>query len=270
MENNQIPGKGTQNSSGLNETRIRDDFDNPESSREYLNKRGESITNEKIISTPLNIPKTMGVPKGDFSNNISNNISKDISKKQVKEPENIPQKKSVILLFFLSMITFNIYSFFWFIRRVPEFNNLRTQAKVTKAWGIVGLILFILIISFSVTLNFIPGTEIAGSIDEIPTTSFILIILILIFSVNLIVVFLTLAFQFRRVLNQAIINKGTKSRISWFFTLLFNYFYLQYEINRIIDNKEETKRVGPWICFAILIFIFLLSVILGLVLSGTI
>jgi len=76
-----------------------------------------------------------------------------------------------------------------------------------------------------------------------------------------------MAFRTRTLLNQAIENKGTKKngktlRFSWFFTLIFNLFYLQYEINRIIDDKEDQPKKGPWVCFILILLLLVgLSII---------
>ena len=91
------------------------------------------------------------------------------------------------------------------------------------------------------------------------------ILFILIFSLSLInlILLLILGFNTRKILNQALINKGEKVKLSWFYTLIFNLLYLQYEINRIIEDKEDKKRIGPLIWFLIIYVIPILVQIIG-------
>ena len=84
------------------------------------------------------------------------------------------------------------------------------------------------------------------------------------------ILFLFVTFRARKILNESLINKKINRKVSWFFTLIFNFLYLQYEINRIIDNKELDKRVGPWILFLVLYVIPIISVIVFTIVVGSI
>ena len=200
-------------------------------------------------------------------------------KKEVKpvllQETGIPKKKSVILLYILNAITFMIYGSFWYLKRVPELNNLKTPTKMKKTLPVVNLVFIILsflsliVVAVIAQISNIPNGTI--DINQVPigfTISFILTFVFLFFSL---ILFLIMGFKVRKILNEALINKGEKVKLSGFFTFFFNFLYLQYEINRIIDDKENQKRVGPWVWFVILylipiisaIIIFIFVVILG-------
>lgn len=228
-------------------------------------------TDAKLPQIKKEIPKS-NLPNNSLNNKLPNNqkvTNKNLSSPllnkpkspPVEETENIPKKKSVILLFILQVITFQIYQFFWYIRRAPELNNLRTLAKASKSWPIVGLILCILVLALSVTLNFLPGGTDIAKIEEMPPVAYIVTIILLILTANLIIIMIINAFHTRHILNQALKNKGSKARLSRLFTLVFNFFYLQYEINRIIEDREDQSRKGPWVFFVLLLLLIIGSVI---------
>ncbi|MBS3092692.1 DUF4234 domain-containing protein [Candidatus Pacearchaeota archaeon] len=177
--------------------------------------------------------------------------------------ERIPGKKSVFLLAILSIITLLIYDKIWYIRRTNELNNLRTSAKFNKAMPIVALTLYLALITlYIVLITFSPQISTgvpAISFNDVPIEFTINLSLIIIILVILIIMMLLMAFKTSKILNQALANKGEKVKISGFFALIFNFLYIQYEINRIINDKENNKRIGPWIMF-ILIFVIVISI----------
>ncbi|HJX50561.1 MAG TPA: DUF4234 domain-containing protein [Candidatus Nanoarchaeia archaeon] len=172
-----------------------------------------------------------------------------------QEVNKVPEKRSVILMLLLCIITLGIYPAIWYIRRAPEFSGLETKEKLSKGLGITLLILSI----FSVLL--VPIKNFKGFSNPILTyllvlpENFILLINIIVYLLT-ITLFLSLAFSARRIMNNALERKGVQRKASWFFTLIFNLYYLQYEVNRIINNTEEEKRIAPWTVF-ILIFLII-------------
>jgi len=179
-------------------------------------------------------------------------------------PAEIPKKRSVILLCLLSIITIGIYLYFWYIGRYPELNNLRTGAKLNGRLVIFALVLYIILIGAVTGLILTSGFE----IEKITSMDFsqaqlsfkIIFPTIILLVIIEIIVMIFLPFKTRQILNQALANKGVKRNVSAFFTLIFNFLYLQYEINRIIDDKEMRKRTGPWVWFFIL---YLLPILIG-------
>ena len=186
--------------------------------------------------------------------------------KMDEKEEKVPEKRSVILMLFLCIITLGIYPSIWYIRRVDEFNGLHTEKELNL--GLSVLFLFIIITGLLV----IPLGKILsqfGIIFENPIieffnvlpSEFIMIIQISVYLI-LILLYLSLAFRARTIINEALARKGIQRKISGFFTFIFNLFYLQYEVNRIMKDKEESKRIAPW---TILILILLLSTASGIV-----
>lgn len=179
----------------------------------------------------------------------------------------IPKKKSVILLAFLCLITLGIYSYFWFLKRVPELNNLKTKIKPKKGLIVIAFTLYIISALFYlgmwataiITNKDIPITDILG----VPLLFQILYGLLATLLLVHIIIYILMSFDFRGVLNESLTNKGIKRNISGLFTFFFSFLYLQYEINRIIDDTENEKRTGPWVWFIVL---YILPIISGITL----
>ena len=167
--------------------------------------------------------------------------------------KNLPEKKSVVLLLFLSIITAGIYVPVWYLKRTKELNNLNTEKKLSVGLAKTYLILHILYLISAIVIQIMMKGAIM-TMDLVALASFT-IFLGLLSLVGLIqfIIMLILAFSTRTVLNQALDKKGVTRKISGLFTFFFNFAYLQYEINRIIDDRENEKRVGPWIWFILLI-----------------
>lgn len=182
-------------------------------------------------------------------------VKEEVVKNQiVNEPQNIPQKKSVILLWLLSFVTLGIYVPIWYMKRTKEFDNLKIQKTLNKKIPLTSLILISILLVSIIIINFVYNPDTTE-----PNIIFIIIgIIVFIVIIAYTILCIYLAFKSRAILNQTLTNKEVTRKISWFFTLTFNFLYLQYEINRIIDDKENEPRKGPWICFII-------SIILGVV-----
>ena len=170
----------------------------------------------------------------------------------------VPKEKPVILLILLSIITLLFYPFFWYLERSFELDNLGTKSKLKRAFHVM------LILTFIVILGFISGGLIYMLVkDNLPTqiTNFaefpfqikiILYAVAVFLGINILLQIIS-AFKVRKVLNEVMINKEENIKVSLFFTLIFGFLYLQYEINRIIKDREETKRKAPWIMFILLL-----------------
>ncbi|MFA6022771.1 MAG: DUF4234 domain-containing protein [Candidatus Pacearchaeota archaeon] len=194
--------------------------------------------------------------------------------------EKVPQKKNVIILLILSLITLGIYPCIWYFKKSSELNNLKTQAKLGKFLPIATLLLLISLLTLNISTGIIiisnpdkyPTS--VSSLSEIPSELLILGSIALVLGLLIIIFGIVLSFKVRKILNQVLINKDEKVKLSGFYTLIFNLFYLQYEINRIIDDKENDKRKAPLICLIITGFtlaiattIFLLLVPIEIILS---
>src|SRR3989344_2417438 len=179
--------------------------------------------------------------------------------------QGVPKKFSAILLLLLTIITFGIYNYVWFIINSNKLNNLRTKSKLNKKIALVSLIIYIMIIILGILLLIITNSSKDSNsaltnvtkISDIPIQFIVVFITALALIVILAVLILFLAFKTKRILNETLENKGENVKLSGLFTFLYNLFYLQYEINRIIGDKENNKRIGPWVIFIFLILIII-------------
>jgi len=185
--------------------------------------------------------------------NIKQKEGDKTSKKKI-DSNQPPQKKRVALLFFLSFITLGIYSAIWYIKRATEFGKLETQNKLKKWLTITYLIFVTLFILFQIIVSFL-----MESISELNVFSITLFVITIVF----LCLYFILAFNTRAILNEALAKKGVTRKVSWFFTLIFNFLYLQYEINRITEDRENEKRKGPWVCFVFFIIVPLVLTLIG-------
>jgi hypothetical protein len=183
----------------------------------------------------------------------------------MEKEEQVPKKKSVLLLIILSIITLKIYPFIWYFKRADELNNLKTTKKLSKKFALAILLLTIILFILAIVLSFFTRTtltETVTDISQIPLPFLINLGLIVFLIPVILIMYLFLAFRTRTILNQVLVNKESKVKLSWFFTLIFNFYYLQYEINRIINDKEEKKRVGPWVILLLIIFLIVVPIML--------
>jgi len=170
---------------------------------------------------------------------------------KMKHTQQPLKRVSVFLVWLFSFLTLGIYAAAWYLKRKPEFDKLGTQKKLSKGLIITYLIFMILFAIPKILELFIK--------DLLPK-NIIVSILLSIITLAFLVIHLTLAFNARTILNELWESKGITRKVSWFFTLVFNILYLQYEINRTIENRTNKKRTGIWI-FLILVLIIPLLVI---------
>ena len=179
--------------------------------------------------------------------------------KEVKQLKNNPPgKRSVVLVVFLSIITLNIYYYAWLIKRSKELNGLNTLSKLNKKYPLGLLFLSIFLYIVWIIYPFI--IKCTG----FTTATIIILIISGIISILILVDYFFIIFRMRKMINEAWQNKKVMRKVSGFFTFLFGPFYLQYEINRTIDSTEIEKRVGPWICLAIMILLPIIAIIISI------
>jgi hypothetical protein len=175
--------------------------------------------------------------------------------KEVQHTKQVLQKKSVFLVWLFSFLTLGIYAAFWYLKRKPEFDNLGTQKKLSKGLAITYLIFIIICAIYNLAIMIMGYT-----LQNVSEGNIILSVIV----IPLIVLHLILAFNTRTILNDVWASKKITRKVSWLFTLIFGLFYLQYEINRTIDNRENEKRTGPWVCFIIFILISILIPVISI------
>src|SRR3989344_739716 len=162
-----------------------------------------------------------------------------------------PRQKSVTILFLISLITLGIYPGCWYLKRIKEFRALNTTRRIGK-----GLVIVYIILTFFLyaVIGLFVGFDIK-TISPSETILFILALFPLFVVFILLLLWIAISFRARKIINEALENKGTNAKISGFYTLIFNLFYLQYEINRINDDKENNKRLAPLIWFVIILLV---------------
>jgi len=183
------------------------------------------------------------------------------SQKKIPEKDfnKTPQKKSVFLLWIISTITLGIYPAVWYLKKSKEFYNLGTQKRLSKTIAITLLTVTMLELLALFVLPFTVNSNMGAFYQNLSPTQTILFIL---FGAGLclnIILSLIASFISRSIINEALEQKEVFKKISWFFTLIFGLYYLQYEINRITEDREDTKRKGPWIILIIILVLAALS-----------
>ena len=189
--------------------------------------------------------------------------------KQIKKPAQqvdhslLPQKKNIFLIWLLSTITCSIYTAVWYLKRTPEFNNLGTQTKLKKKLAktllIIDMLIILCIFAFPLTIS--PAEM--GSFYQNTTSTQMLLATVFGACIILRIIFtLYLAFKCREIINQAISN-NTGKKISWLLTLVFTHLYLQYEVNRIVQDKEDKPVRAPWVWFVIILILIVRYLFMG-------
>ncbi len=166
-----------------------------------------------------------------------------------------PEKKNILLTVLLSLVTLGIYSSFWYLKRSVEFNSLVTRKKLSSTLPTVAIVNSIVFIASIIIFAFTITEDMVTTVNYI--TTFQIIILSIVGITFLLKLFfgLLLAFYSRTILKQAVENKRSFSKVSALFTLFFCHWYLQYEINKIIDDKEKNPKTGPWVFFILEVLI---------------
>jgi len=176
----------------------------------------------------------------------------------------IPQQKSVLLVWILSIITLGIYNGIWYLKKSYEFNNLGTSKKLSKKLVVTYLIINILLIITAIILPLTVSEEMGTFRQNFTTTQTTLLIIFGVLFLIRIILTLSLAIISQTIINEALEKKG-ENKISTLFTIIFGALYIQYEINRIIKDEEDKPRVGAWIWFIISLILILGSLVLNFI-----
>ncbi len=183
-----------------------------------------------------------------------------------KEEHSVPKEKNIILLVILSIITLGIYNAFWYSKKAYEFDNLGTKKKLSKFVATLYLIITIAAVFSGITFVLSLSPQDMGTFYQ-NTTTFqnLLVIVFLAGSILQFILSLFLAFISRGIINEAIkFNKNTDKKISGILTFIFGLFYLQYEINRVVNDKEGESVKAPWIALIIMILLIVVLYLLGM------
>lgn len=189
-----------------------------------------------------------------------------VEKKVIENTNLLPEKKNIIVLILLTIITLGIYPSIWYLKRSPEFHNLGTQKKLSKTLPTVYLTLLCLAIILAIVFPFTISNSDFNNLYQptAPTQTTILFGILGLLLASKIVGIL-LAFSSRTIISQALSEKYSKANVSGLFTFLFGFLYIQYEINRITKDEEEKPKKGPWAVLIIIILAILSRIIFELI-----
>ena len=128
------------------------------------------------------------------------------------------QKRNIVLMILLGIITHGIYFPVWFLNRKEAFNNLESKEKISNSPIIFVLIIFIISAVMFFPSALLSETEMGAMID----------IVHLIISLVGGITILFMSFKVGRIMNE-----HYKINLSGVATFFFTCFYLQYKINGI-------------------------------------
>jgi H+/Cl- antiporter ClcA len=132
------------------------------------------------------------------------------------------QKKNILVMILLVMVTYGIYIPIWFMKQRNAINNLKSKEKIPN-----GPIIFVLVIFILSAIMFIPSiiyenTSIGNTIDWIDS------------AINIIggLTIIVISFKIKKILNE-----HYNAQLSGLGTFFLTLFYLQYKINQFLEIK---------------------------------
>jgi len=131
------------------------------------------------------------------------------------------EKKSVLLLIVLIIVTLGIYVPIWFGKLKKTLDGFKTKQKANGNLINFLLVLSILEVVIIIPSVFSPSLDLVSSILNLTSS----------------IIVLVLAFQFKNILNEYF-NKIQNKNVSFsgIATFFFTIFYLQYKINRALEK----------------------------------
>lgn len=133
------------------------------------------------------------------------------------------QKKSVLFLIFLVIITGGIYVPVWFLKQREAINDLNAKESLSDLPFIITIMLFAISLTLTISLEFIMDPVLHRSVE---------ITVSLLNSVGGIII-LVMSFKVRRIFYQHFNEK-----LSVAGTFFFTIYYLQYKINRFLEANN--------------------------------
>jgi len=139
-------------------------------------------------------------------------------------------KMDIILLIFLTIITFGLFVEIWFLIQRPKLNRLKSSKKLGISILIICLLLYLSALILAVFSVIVPGFLLSEDLDLLSD------LLILTASVLLILQ----RFKVRHILYNHCNNYLQQNLyMPGLLVLFFDIFYLQYKINRLDFCKEN-------------------------------
>ncbi|MDH4226944.1 MAG: DUF4234 domain-containing protein [Deltaproteobacteria bacterium] len=142
------------------------------------------------------------------------------------------EKKSVVEVIVLAIITLGIYVPVWFLNRIERFNELESEHKFTInpfGFAIASLVAYIGIVCYVIFSGLNP--ESGEGLKYIGIGEYI------VFVASLVMMFECL--KARRAFLDHFAKKNYEVSFSWFWTAMFGMIYLQYRINEFSPEEEK-------------------------------
>ena len=141
------------------------------------------------------------------------------------------ERRSVVLVLLLSVVTFGVYPAFWYVRRTPFFDRLDSDKRVDGLQWVTLVLTFALL---AVAAAQAPLRVPEGALRAVQLAAGV---------ANLI-----LAFRVAHMLRSDFARTGRLIRISSLWVFFFGCLYLQYIINQAADTpayKRKRKKKPP-------------------------
>ena len=143
------------------------------------------------------------------------------------------KRNHTILFIFYTMITLNVYLWFWVFSRKKIINKL-SESKIDESLPVIFIILGIISTGLDIFggIQSIEGIQSYGEIPSIYSYSLILISFVLV---------IVISFQMKKVLKEFSDNNEIKITYHGFFTFLFNFCYINYKLNENLDHINQNS-----------------------------
>ena len=135
-------------------------------------------------------------------------------------------RKSVWLMIGLAIITLGIYQPYWYLTRLQRFNALSSAAKFNQTAILIWLVWFVVDAIIIVFVIVSPESPAVQSLEVIES----------LFNLVAAIFAIILAFRAKRILQEHLAVNENDFSMSGVATFFFQFFYIQYKINRLIPE----------------------------------
>ena len=133
-------------------------------------------------------------------------------------------KQGVFWFVVLSFITLGFYMVYWFYKNKDAFNKLKSKVEI-EAWHLHALLVaFVLYWIFTIPSVLQLSYGMGGLNNALSQ----------LFDIVSGVLMIVYAFRIRRMM----LDNFKGFDMHWFWTLIFNIFYVQYKVNKLLDSKK--------------------------------
>ena len=135
-------------------------------------------------------------------------------------------RKSVWLMIGLTIITLGIYEPYWYLTRLQRFNALSSSAKFNQTAILIWLVWFVVEAMIFVFVIVSPESSTVQSLEVIEDLVYL----------SAAIFAIILAFRAKKILQEHLAVIENDFSMSGVATFFFQFFYIQYKINRLIPE----------------------------------